>query len=219
MRVLSGSSIKEISEIEFKNIIKGYKSLIVDIGTGEGEFAYKNAKLNQDKMYIGIDTSADSMRQYSIKSAKKPEKGGLNNVLYVIGNACDLPDVLSCVADSIFINLPWGSLRDGVIKGEHNFLYNIRKISKANATIEICISYCDRYEKQEIECRQLPELTVSYLNNALNGIYKRYGIYISQVSVLSNEDLRRIETKWAKKLGFGKKRDVYYISCNILKGV
>lgn len=217
MRILSGSSINNISEIEFENIIKGYQSLIIDIGTGEGDFVYKNAKLNPNNMYIGIDTSADSMKEFSLKSAKKPEKGGLKNVMYVIGNACDLPDILTCKADKIYINLPWGSLRDGIIKGEHDFLSNIRKISKENATLEIRISYCDQYEKQEIHSRQLPELTLAYFNDVIKDIYKNFDIHIKQISVINNEDLKRLDTKWAKKLGFGKQREAYCLTCKITK--
>lgn len=217
MRILTGSRIKEIDTVEFESITKGYTSLVIDIGTGEGEFIYKKAKQDQEGMYIGIDTSADSMRQYSVKSAKKPEKGGLRNVMYVVGNAEDLPDALSCTADRIFINLPWGSLRDGIIKGEHSFLSGIRKIAKENATLEIYVSYCDLYEKQEIESRQLPVLNVSYLCSKLKIIYEKYGITITKVSVLNNEDLIKMETKWAKKLGYGKKRDVFYMNCKIQK--
>lgn len=217
MRILIGSKSKEVDTVEFESIIKGYKSLVIDIGTGEGEFIYKKAKQDQEIMYIGIDTSADSMLQYSVKSAKKPEKGGLRNVMYVVANANDLPDALTSTADRIFINLPWGSLRDGIIKGEHSFLSGIKKIAKANTTLEIYVSYCDLYEKQEIENRQLPALTVAYLRNVINDKYKKYGISITHVSVLDNEDLRKIETKWAKKLGYGKKRDVFYMNCKIQK--
>lgn len=217
MRILIGKRIEEVDSVEFENLIKGYKSLIIDIGTGEGEFVYKKAKQDKDAMFIGIDTSVDSMQQYSLKSAKKPEKGGLKNVVYMVANADNLPDDLLCKADKIFINLPWGSLRDGIIKGEHSFLNSIRKIAKENASLEIYISYCNLYEKQEIESRSLPTLTDSYLCNELKAIYKRYGINITQVSVLNNEDLKKIETKWAKKLGYGKKRDVFYMSCKIQK--
>ena len=217
MRILIGKRIKEIDSTEFESVIKGYKSLVIDIGTGEGEFVYKKAKQDKEVMFIGIDTSADFMQQYSVKSAKKPEKGGLNNVMYVLANADDLPDALLCKADRIFINLPWGSLRDGIIKGDHSFLSSIRKIAKENATLEIYISYSNLYEKQEIESRNLPMLTTSYLCNELKVIYKRYGINITQLSVLDNEALKKIETKWAKKLGYGKKRDIFYMKCKIQK--
>lgn len=217
MRILKGNKINEIHDTEFENIIKQYKSLVIDIGTGEGEFVYKKAKQDQEVMYIGIDASAASMQEYSVKSAKKPEKGGLSNIMYVACNAEDLPDALSDTADKIFINLPWGSLRDGIIKGEHSILDGIRKIAKKNAALEICVSYCDIYEKQEIENRQLPALNLSYLNDILKNKYKIYGIHMMNISILDNDKLKKMETKWAKKLGYGKKRDVFYMNCKIQK--
>lgn len=217
MKILLGSRMKDIGDKEFQNIVKGFKSLVVDIGTGEGEFIYKRALKNQDEMHIGVDTSVDSMCRYSMKSIKKPEKGGLRNVLYVVGDASNLPDVLSCTADRIFVNLPWGSLRDGIVKGEHSFLSSIRKISKENASLEMYFSYCDLYEKQEIEVRQLPELTIPYLSNVLKEKYRSYGIHFTHISILDNEGLKEIGTRWAKKLGFGKRREVYCVKCKIQK--
>jgi 16S rRNA (adenine(1408)-N(1))-methyltransferase len=217
LRILTGNKIKEVDSLEFESIIKEYKALVIDIGTGEGEFIYKKARQDKEVMYIGIDTSADSMLQYSVKSAKRPEKGGIKNIMFVVANAEDLPDTLSNTADKIFINLPWGSLRDGIIKGEHSFLSGIEKIAKENATLDIYVSYCGLYEKQEIENRQLPALTVSYLCNNLKARYKKYGINIVHISVLDNEGLKKIETRWAKKLGYGKKRDVFYLKCKIQK--
>lgn len=217
MKILAGSRIEEIAAAEFENIIKGYKALVMDIGTGEGEFVYKKAKQNPDVMYIGIDTSADFMRRYSLKACRKPERGGLRNLMYVIGNADALPDALTCTADIIYVNLPWGSLRDGIIKGEHEILSNIRKVSKTNASLEIYVGYSELYEKQKIESRRLPELSLSYLNSSLRAKYKGYGLNIVKATVLDNEDLKKLDTKWAKKLGFGKKRDIFYIKCKIEK--
>jgi 16S rRNA (adenine(1408)-N(1))-methyltransferase len=127
----------------------------------------------------------------------------------------NLPDILSYTADKIYINLPWGSLRDGIIKGEKCFLDNIKKISKANASLDIYITYSDLYEKKEIESRKLPELSEYYFNNELRYIYKSQGINLIEASVLDNEGLKKLDTKWAKKLAFGKTRSVFYFKCNM----
>jgi 16S rRNA (adenine(1408)-N(1))-methyltransferase len=209
--------MKEIGSVEFDNRINGFKSLVIDIGTGEGEFVYRKARQNREAMFIGVDSAAAAMLPYSIKAAKKTDKGGLSNLMYVVANAEALPDTLYGKADKIFINLPWGSLRDGIIKGEPGVLKSINKIAKANASLEICISYCDFYEKQVIKERGLPTLSISYISDKLKYVYNNYGISINKVSVLSNEDLKKMNTKWAKKLGYGKQREVFYLSCIIKK--
>ncbi len=217
MKIFESNKMKEIGSVEFDNRIKRFKSLVIDIGTGEGEFVYRKARQNREAMFIGVDSAAAAMLPYSIKSAKKTDKGGLSNVMYVVANAEALPDTLYGKADKIFINLPWGSLRDGIIKGEPGVLKSINKIAKANASLEICISYCDFYEKQVIKERGLPTLSISYISDKLKYVYNNYGISINKVSVLSNEDLKKMNTKWAKKLGYGKQREVFYLSCIIKK--
>lgn len=217
MKICESNKMKEISSVDFDNRIKGYKSLVIDIGTGEGEFVYRNARQNREVMFIGVDSAAAAMLPYSVKSAKKPGKGGLCNVMYVVANAEALPDTLYGKADKIFINLPWGSLRDGIIKGEPGVLKSINKIAKADASLDICISYCNFYEKQVIKERELPALSISYFSEKLKYVYKNYGISINKVSVLSNEDLKKIDTKWAKKLGYGREREIFYLSCKIKK--
>ena len=215
LKVLEGSKIKQVDPVEFHNRRKAYNSLIVDIGTGEGEFVYKRARQNKEAMYIGIDSSMASMQPSAVRTAKKPEKGGIDNAMYVVANAEDLPDTLASSANHIFIHLPWGSLRDGMIKGDGRILSNVKKIAKENATLEIYVGYCDSYEKKEMATRGLPELNLSYFCNELKSAYEKYGISIQQVAVLDNEDLKRLDTKWAKKLGYGKKRDIYYLRCTI----
>lgn len=216
MKIFESNKMKEISSVDFDNRIKGFKSLVIDIGTGEGEFVYRKARQNREAMFIGVDSAA-AMLPYSVKSAKKPGKGGLCNVMYVVANAEALPDTLYGKADKIFINLPWGSLRDGIVKGEPGVLKSINKIAKADASLDICISYCNFYEKQVIKERELPALSISYFSEKLKYIYKNYGISINKVSVLSNEDLKKIDTKWAKKLGYGREREIFYLSCKIKK--
>ena len=215
MKVLEGSKMKQVDPVEFHNRRMAYNSLIVDIGTGEGEFVYKRARQNKESLYIGIDSSMASMRPSAVKSAKKPEKGGLDNVMYVVANAEDLPDDLASSANHIYIHLPWGSLRDGMIKGDGRLLANVKKIAKEKAIMEIYVGYCDLYEKKEMAVRGLPELNLAYFCNELKSVYEKYGICIGQVSVLDNEDLKKLDTKWAKKLGHGKKREIYYLRCII----
>ena len=217
MRILTGNTVRQMGPAEFRSMIQGYRSLTMDIGAGEGEFVYRNARMDGQTVYIGIDTSVDSMRRYAAKSAAKPEKGGLRNVLYVVADAADMPDTLEGAADRIIINLPWGSLRDGLIKGEHGFLSGIQKTAKPSATLEINVGYCDQYERHEMDRRQLPALSAAYLMGELKARYGQYGIDITAISVLGNEELRQIGTKWAKKLASGKRREAFRIRCEVTK--
>ncbi|WIV11840.1 hypothetical protein [Proteiniborus sp. MB09-C3] len=216
MKILVGNQIIEINKYEFKNIVKQYNSVAIDIGTGDGQFIYKRAKSNAGELYIGVDSSIDNMRKYSIKTTKKPSKGGLNNILFVVGNVDDLPNEMTATADKITINLPWGSLRDGLVKGEEIVLSNIKKISKVKAEIDICVTYSTKYEKREIHERELPILSIDFIKTHLKKQYMAYGINIEDAYIWDNNMLKSLDTKWAKKLAYGKEREIFYLKCIVV---
>jgi len=214
MKILEGNKIKNIDCEALKNIVKNYNNTTIDIGTGDGSFPYKSARKNKDSFYIGLDAVADNMIDSAVKAGKKVTKGGLNNVMYVIDNALSIPEELNNFADSIYINLPWGSLRDAVVKGEEQLLKGIRKISKAKATLDIYVTYSSLYEAKEITSRQLPELSEEYINTELKYKYQSCGIKIKKVELCNNDSLKGLDTSWAKKLAFGRKREVFHFNCN-----
>lgn len=217
MKILLGSLIKEINRVELKNIMEQYKSVIVDIGTGNGQFIYRQAKQNYKDLFIGVDPSMNSMHEYSLKASKKASKGGLKNILFVVSNVEDLPDEMISIADKISINLPWSSLRDGIVKGEEIVLNNIRKISKHRAKLDICVTYSSEYEKSEIDERKLPELSMNYIKTYLKKQYNIHGINITDVEIWDNTMLKSLDTKWAKKLAYGKNREIFCLICSINK--
>lgn len=215
MKILKGNRIENIEADELKNKLKAYKSIIIDIGTGDGSFPYRKASKDKENLYIGLDSAADNMVNSSIKVGKKTARGGLNNVLYVVCNALDIPEELKELADRTHINLPWGSLRDAVVKGDEGLLEGIRRMSKEHSSLDVYVTYDTLYEAKEIMDRKLPHLSLDYINTHLKNKYTCWGIDIKKAEVCSNDDLKGLETQWAKKLAYGRKRDIYHLSCLI----
>ncbi|AUG59025.1 methyltransferase domain-containing protein [Acetivibrio saccincola] len=216
MKVLKGKTTVDF--FDFDKITEGYNSIIVDIGTGNGRFVYKNAKKNPDIFYVGIDPVSENMAEYASKSIKKPSKGGISNALYVVAAAEEMPRELYNKADKIYVNLPWGSLLEGVVKGNPVILNNIVNISKpSKAHLEIWFTYNDLHEAGEISRRNLPSLSVEYIEKTLFPIYQSCGIDIFQIDIVDNEDLKEFDTQWSKRLGFGRARDVFRIKAVIKK--
>jgi 16S rRNA (adenine(1408)-N(1))-methyltransferase len=212
-----GNKNLNISKAELESILKGYKSVTIDLGTGNGQFVYKKAKKDPDNFYIGVDPCADSMLEYSVKANRKACRGGVENILFVIDSVENLPKELESVADKIFVNLPWGTLRDGIVKGEEDVLSSIRMISKDTGTLEVCVTYSNLYEEKVIDIRNLPELSTNYIKNVLKYRYKLHSINITETAAWNNEDLKKVDSKWAKKLAFGRCREIYYFKCTIAK--
>ncbi len=218
LRILKGKKI--IEQADLSGIMSGFDSVAVDIGTGDGRFIYNLAKKSPGTFFIGLDPAAANMFEYSSKIIKKPGKGGLPNVLYVVSNIEELPDELSGIAGNIYINLPWGSLLEGVVKASDYVLCNVIRLAKPpEASLELCFTYSELHELGEMDRRELPELSLAYIKETLVPLYEKKGIRIKQLGTIDNEDLREHGTQWSKRLGFGRSREVYRISAVINKKI
>jgi 16S rRNA (adenine(1408)-N(1))-methyltransferase len=96
--------------------------VIVYIGTGDGRYVFRSARAHPDKFYIGIDVQPKALEKISEKIHRKPEKGGLPNVLFVQAPVEELPPELNQVADEIHIHFPLGSLLRSVAVGDKKVL-------------------------------------------------------------------------------------------------
>lgn len=79
------------------------------MGTGDGRYVYRSARANPDKFYIGIDVQRKALEKVSERIHRKPEKGGVTNVLFVHAPVEELPAELDRAADEIHIHFPWGA--------------------------------------------------------------------------------------------------------------
>lgn len=208
MRILKSSKEIEITNEEFLSKIENYSECIIDLGTGQGGFVYFNALENKDKFYIGLDSCRESMKKYGIKQYKNK----IDNLMYVVMNAQNLNEVLYNKFSEIYINLPWGSLLQGIFKEELKIIEGISKLSKPKCKINICFSYDEKFEKNEIEKRNLPELNESYFKEVLIPTYNKYGIEVESIEYISKDKLS-FQSKWMKVLTESKSRKFYVIVC------
>lgn len=215
MYILKGKKTIEIDDLT--PLIKPYETVIVDIGTGNGRYPYTYGKNHPEAFAIGIDPAGDNMVDYSVKSQKKPAKGGLSNVLFTIASVESLPDLLYNIGHQVTVNLPWGSLLEGIVKGEDAVLKGIVKVGRNNSTFSTIFSYTHLHESGEIDRRDLPELSLDYIKAHLQPIYEKAGIIIDAVTIIDNEALKDLNTLWAKKLMVSKKREIFSIKGRIIK--
>ncbi|KYK28836.1 MAG: hypothetical protein AYK19_05230 [Theionarchaea archaeon DG-70-1] len=219
MEVICGKKTFYMNAEEFKSMIAPYTTVAVEIGTGNGKFVYELAKSQPETFFIGIDADRSSLIKYSHKIHRKPERGGVPNVLYVIASVENLPHELDDTADTVWIVLPWGSLLRGVVSGAKSILKNIVQISSVNGILKMFISYSVKYEPVEMEKLRLPALTLEYIDSKLTPLYQEEGITITERNFLTNEPMKEIPSKWAKRLAYGRKRKTLFIEACIEKEV
>ena len=185
--------------------------VIIDIGTGDGRFVYQSARQNPNKFYIGIDPNTPPLEKISEKIHRKPAKGGAPNVLFIQSALEDLPDELNGVANEVHVHFPWGSLLRAVASGDVARLRNLRRISAADALLEVVIGLDPVRDKSEIERLGLTPLTLEVIDTMLVPKYAEAGFEITERGIISDSAWAKLETSWAKRLQGNEQRSVVYL--------
>jgi 16S rRNA (adenine(1408)-N(1))-methyltransferase len=189
--------------------------VIIDIGTGDGKFAYELAKEYPDRFVIGIDPNHQALEEVSNKIYKKPIKGGLPNALFVLANIEDLPEKLNGIANQVFINFPWSGLLKGLILVEEKTWLNLKRICQPGAYLDLVFGYDKNAEKNKVESLNLPTLSEEYLQNTLVPKVESLGFKLVELEELTEEDLKNYPSTWAKKLAFGKDRKYFHLQFQV----
>lgn len=185
--------------------------MIVDIGTGDGRYVYRSARANPDKFYIGIDVQRKALEKLSERVHRKPEKGGLPNVLFVHSPVEELPPELDHVADEIHVHFPWGGLLRAVAVGDQAVLGDLRRIATPGAWLEVLIGPDEDKDSGETARLQLPALTEKYVESMLRPRYAEAEFDVRESGIIPHSEWPRLETTWAKRLGEGKSRRLLFI--------
>lgn len=206
MIVITGDKKNEIDKKSFKDECKKHNKVILDIGTGDGKFVYRNAIKNKNNLYIGLDPAEKQIQIYS----KKANRRRLKNALYILGSLENLPEELYSTVDKIFVNLPWGTLLEKIVKSNEIYTKELSKILKRDGEIEIIFGYVPELEPSETERLGLPKIENESDVLKVFSTFKKI-FEVVEMKRLVKEDLDKIETTWAKKLKFGKDRFIYKI--------
>ncbi|MBR3438875.1 MAG: 16S rRNA (adenine(1408)-N(1))-methyltransferase NpmA [Clostridia bacterium] len=210
--VLCGKTAKTIQKQELDEITAKFGKICIDIGTGDGRNIYRKAKNDRETFYIGLDPVKDNMEEIAVKIAKKPEKGGLDNALLVVSTAENLPDELCGIADRVTVLFPWGVLLEGIVKPEEEFINAVKKAAKSGAEFEFITTYSANCEENMMEIRGMPELSLDYFNGEYKEKLRQFGLTVLNTELLDNEFVKGFDSKWARRLAFGRKRDFYRIT-------
>jgi 16S rRNA (adenine(1408)-N(1))-methyltransferase len=185
--------------------------IVIDLGTGDGRFVYQSARRNPNKFYIGIDPSPRPLAKISEKIHRRPEKGGVANVLFIQAAVEDLPIELDGVADEVHVHFPWGSLLRAVAAGEEGVLANLRRICAPDALLEVLIALDTERDRSEIGRLGLGPLTNECLESVRAPRYRAAGFEVSETGVLPPEKWPSLHSSWAERLRGRAGRPLVYL--------
>lgn len=198
--IVRGKQTETFTRSELDARMAAYAGVTVDLGTGDGAWAYRYAHANADRFVVAIDPVRENLREYSARAARKAERGGLSNVLYVVASAEQITADLRAIADEMYITLPWGSLMRGLILADPQVLDGIAAIARPNAAVRIVLNTRIFEDPIPLEARDLPDLTPAYIHDRLASAYARHGIVITEARLMSGDEVATLSTTWAKRL-------------------
>lgn len=187
------------------------KGIVLDIGTGNGKFAYTLAKQNPEKLIVGIDPNQSNLVKISSKIYKRPSRGGLPNALFVLADIDNLPMELTNSVNQIFILFPWGSLLRAIVNVEKQAWSNLHRVCQKGAILDIVFGYDKNKDIREVRNLNLPLLDEHYVKRKMIPEIERLGFTISKIEIVGSMSIKNLPTTWAKKLSQRKDRKYYYL--------
>lgn len=200
MIVARGKEVVEMGAAELEELVSGYSGLALDLGTGDGRFAYSYAAEHPETFVVGIDPVHGAMREFSARARRKPTRGGLPNLLYVVASIEQPPPELAGCCNQIFVNLPWGSLMRGIIEADAAVLGNLACLAADDAHLRISLNTRVFDDPVPLDVQGLPEVTIGYAETVLAPAFSRHGFTLTEARFLAPEELIDLATSWAKRL-------------------
>jgi 16S rRNA (adenine(1408)-N(1))-methyltransferase len=138
--LVCGRKIVQVEGSALRKEAAGYRRVVVDLGAGDGRFAYRLARASPSWLVIAVDANPAGMREISRRACCKPSRGGAPNVRFVRAAAGALPGGLDGIADEILILYPWGSLLRAVIVPDVTMLRGIARLGKPGASVHVRVN-------------------------------------------------------------------------------
>lgn len=107
---LEGTSLSAEQTTHLKQQLDGYEEKILEIGSGSGSFIIENAKLNPEKLFVGVELRY----KRSVRTIEKAIAANVENLIII---RADVNFLMECLQDqqfkAIYINFPdpWDKAR------------------------------------------------------------------------------------------------------------
>jgi 16S rRNA (adenine(1408)-N(1))-methyltransferase len=198
--IVRGKSATTLTAGEFAALRAGRDRTVVDVGAGDGRAVYRLARAQPSWLVIGLDPAWQRMAEMATRSARKPDKGGAPNALYVRGVAEEPPPPLYGVADELHVMLPWGRLLTGLVLGEPALCGGLRRMAAPGASMDVTVGTDIWRAPVPVEIRELPELTVDHVGQVLRPRLAAAGWHVEVAELLTGTEAGRLPSSWGRRL-------------------
>jgi len=203
-RVVGKQRSEELSSDNLAALRARYGKTSVDVGTGDGRFAYHLASADPDRLVVALDALAEPMGERAAVARRKPVKGGRPNLLFVHAAIEALPPELQHIADEVYVQLPWGRLLEGIVEAELDVLAGLAALCRPGARLVVTLNGEIWVDSTPARYAGLPAPTPEHVRDVVAPGFARVGITLGDARYSTAAEAKQLSTTWARKLGHGR---------------
>jgi 16S rRNA (adenine(1408)-N(1))-methyltransferase len=189
---------------ELRALRARYEHCAVDAGTGDAHFAYHLASGRRDWLVVGLDALDEPMGEIAYRAARKPARGGRENLVLLRASIEALPPELHNVADEVHVLLPWGVLLEGIVRARADVIGGVAALARPGATVRVVLNGEIWLDSTPARYEDLPVPTPAYVAEVIEPEFRRAGIDLERARYLTAEEAKELPTTWARRLGHGR---------------
>src|SRR3972149_5426920 len=72
MRILNGTKVIAAEPGWGEALLHGGRRVVIDLGAGDGRFAYESARNDAASVYVAVDPDAAALAAYAFRACRKP---------------------------------------------------------------------------------------------------------------------------------------------------
>lgn len=177
----------------------------MDLGAGDAKNALRLARLRPETLVLAVDATADAMIEQSVRSTKKPERGGVRNIIFLVADINTLPRALNGRVNNLLITLPWASLLRRLVVGDASTLQSLRRILTPDGSLTIVLNLDPLHQRVPRKLEDLATTDLKSMEDRMRSRYAEQGLQITCMERVLGKEKREIGSAWAKKLAQNSK--------------
>jgi 16S rRNA (adenine(1408)-N(1))-methyltransferase len=203
-RVVGKGRSAEMAAQELVAWRERYAHCAVDAGTGDARFAYHLASQHPDWLVLGLDALDEPMGEVAYRAARKPARGGRENLVLLRASIEALPGELHGIADEVHVLLPWGRLLEGIVLARDDVIAGIAALALPGALVRMVLNGEIWLDSTPARYEELPLPTPEYVADVIEPAFRRAAIELRPARYLTAEEAKALPTTWARRLGHGR---------------
>jgi 16S rRNA (adenine(1408)-N(1))-methyltransferase len=205
-RVVGPGRTVELSRAQLDELRDRAARTVVDVGAGDGRYAYALATRRPDTLVVAMDALDAPLAEVARRARRKPARGGRPNLVLVRASVEALPDDLQEFADEVHVVLPWGRLLEGIVLAERGVLSGIAALCVPGGRVAVTLNAEIWHDSMPERYGHLPNPSAEYVRDVVAAGFAAVGVALEPARELTAAEARALPSSWARRLGRSRAR-------------